>query len=472
MAHVIKITYGSTEINLNSGSNVLLEYTPKSPNISTIDTNDTLKDGGERTNISRRNVTESATFLLNPSIGTSSGSSASAMQRTIRSINGAFHVAETRQEKKLGNRVYIEVQPDGATSSLRSEILSGRVSLTNKSLGRHWTSGSSTEIVLGWTRRHYWEGELSSVNMSNPHGPTDTTTASLYNHNDEDGYYNYADISVSAIDSDIPTPAIVKFRNKNSTYKLRKIWISNNIFSSPSSFDYVLQGQDTTIGASVSNDNWSGSGYGESASTAGDTEIDLFTWTLTGSQLEHAGGNYFKAFGRFVLLPPSNIYYRWKMTSAGITIWKGEQMIPEAPHNRIKDLGLLKIPPWQILNIPNIQSASLTLTGQKSGGFIRVTVDFMNLFSTDSFRDIQIYHSYPDQYETIVDDGINNITYIEDSSGNNIRSGIRKGANAIYLYPARKQRIQALLLSATTFNADLDHETDLEIQYRPRIITL
>ncbi len=67
--HILNLTDGTTPQTVNLASNYadLLEYVPRSPDLSSVDfTPETLRDGGERPITTRRNVTESARVRLHP----------------------------------------------------------------------------------------------------------------------------------------------------------------------------------------------------------------------------------------------------------------------------------------------------------------------------------------------------------------------------------------------------------------------
>ena len=100
MTHTLQITRSGSTIDLTSGSYTLLEYVPQSPNITTIDSNSVRRDGGRRTAVSRRNVSETARVLLvcdDPDL----------IQAEKQKIQNWFTLSEKNQTMVAGSPTYI-----------------------------------------------------------------------------------------------------------------------------------------------------------------------------------------------------------------------------------------------------------------------------------------------------------------------------------------------------------------------------
>src|SRR3990167_3978336 len=139
MSHTLKLTYGASTIDLNSGSNTLLEYVPQSPDLSTVDINSILLDGGERILTTRRNVTESARVLISSSV-------ASDLQQAKWKVQQFLVRGERKQRSGAGSAAYINYSPDGVSGSYRSEIIGGKVELFDRSLDWRWTNARRAEL--------------------------------------------------------------------------------------------------------------------------------------------------------------------------------------------------------------------------------------------------------------------------------------------------------------------------------------
>ena len=85
MGHTLNILHGAaTCVALTSGCYVLMDYVPQAPDLSTLDTNSILSDGGERPVATYRNVTETARIMI-------SASTPSAVQSGKQDIQKLFN---------------------------------------------------------------------------------------------------------------------------------------------------------------------------------------------------------------------------------------------------------------------------------------------------------------------------------------------------------------------------------------------
>lgn len=180
--HTIRLVNGPETINLNgsaAGTTWVLDYVPNTPNVSTIDfVPEALRDGGERISTTRRNVSESMDVSL-------TASSRDAMIASLNQIEAMFRRAEEYQARRVGSPTYLEMQPDGAASMYRSEILSGKLQPGNDTLGFEWRNRRVT-TTLFMTRRYYWEGPERELPLSNPMSTTYATGGkTIYNFADE-----------------------------------------------------------------------------------------------------------------------------------------------------------------------------------------------------------------------------------------------------------------------------------------------
>lgn len=156
MATVLNIVQGSTTIQLNAGAYALLEYTPRTPEEREIVVETAFADGGERPVAAYRNVSEVARVAL---LG---DGSAAAVRAAKAAIDRALSLARRRQQRGIGDRVYVEYQPDGYTEVYRCELLGGRTELADDALGWQWAD-RNIEILIGWQRRFYWEGPEAQI---------------------------------------------------------------------------------------------------------------------------------------------------------------------------------------------------------------------------------------------------------------------------------------------------------------------
>ena len=105
MTHTLKISDGTTTVNLTTASvSFLLDYEPQTPSITLQEAISAIRDGGEVTSATQRNVTESARVVL-------TGANGAAVQTTARSIERLFRQAEEKQRRQFGgpDAVYVQV---------------------------------------------------------------------------------------------------------------------------------------------------------------------------------------------------------------------------------------------------------------------------------------------------------------------------------------------------------------------------
>lgn len=139
MAHVLNIVYGSTTINLASGACSLLAYVPRAPT----------------------SLEEDAT-VSEPCKIEISGASVAALQTALQGIELAFRLAERYQDKRLGDRVYLEFTPDGYSTAFRAELLTGKPDFDSNTLDDRWVE-KKIDVTLTWTRRVAWEGPETQI---------------------------------------------------------------------------------------------------------------------------------------------------------------------------------------------------------------------------------------------------------------------------------------------------------------------
>lgn len=189
MATILNIVHGSTTIQLNVGAYALLEYTPRTPDEREIVVETAFADGGERPVAAFRNVSEVARVAL---LGEGS---ATALRTAKAAIDMALSLARRRQERGIGDKVYVEYRPDGYTETYRCEVLGGRVELADEATGWQWAD-RNIEILIGWQRRFYWEGPEAQLTLTNPHHAAYVFSAEISDpENAVSGYANITGVT-------------------------------------------------------------------------------------------------------------------------------------------------------------------------------------------------------------------------------------------------------------------------------------
>jgi hypothetical protein len=464
MAHGLRIVYGSTTINLNSGRYALLEYVPRTPESTSIDVESVFNDGGEQPLAAYRNVVEVARVAL------LDDGSATNLQSDKRAIELALAQARRYQKKPIGDRVYVEYQPDGYSGYYRSEILDGRVELSDESTGWQWLD-KNIEIRVAWKRRHYWEGAETQIPLTNGNGTNNTSGLTVRNHDDGGaGDDNYVQIAAADVAGDIDAPLRLEMTNNyNSATKASNFWIARNVLSDPANLTHILEAEAGSGGTTQADATCSG-GNRKDFSWSATTEQELLSWDLSTALLNACSGNYFRVLARFLSMSYSDMWMRWRIKLVLTTIWEGPQFLLTASAP-IQDLGVLQLPPYMV-GAGDLYPLALVLCAQrKQSGTHYLYLDFAQLSALDGYRKLSP-RGYGLEYQArIVDDGIGGFTYTDGWSpagktGHYVSTGER-----ITVTPGRLQRIY-FLHDTVAGSAAIERTLSVKAYYRPRRLTI
>ena len=461
--HEVKLTYGGSVFDFTSGSNTLMSYVPQSPDLTTIDSNSILDDGGERTMTTRRNVTESLAFRA-------SASSQDELQASKQRLQSFLMKAERHQKTGAGSPVYITVKPYGTTASAyRSEILSGKVDVGETSLGWQWNR-RNIEFVTAFTRRYYWEGEEVTAKINNPAAAAASRIA-VYNENVPSlSRYNYFDVAASAVTGEIPTPAKIIVRNDaGSSMDTRYFQFWHNVTSDPANFNHFYQAEDgtTTSGSIASNAAYSGGSAWSRTLTANlATSITVLTLSLSGSFLDICGGGNFAIFAR-CSVPSGSLYARAEILYSLTEISESlESRV--AGDTGLVSFGIMRLPPNISANFGSA-SLGLNLKVRSSAGGTWIT-DFVEILPIDTGYSRVKQLGYIWVSGLAVMDHITDNYYLSSSSYDAISPLLVHSGNKINLYPHELQRIY---MHTTDVSSLYTHRSlNVELKYRPRRLTI
>jgi len=485
MSHALRLVWGALSVDLNSGaSSVMLEYVPQSPDISTIDTNSILQDGGERPLITRRNVTETARILI-------TGSSQDDIQDEKQRIQRYFTRAERYQETKAGSPMYVHYTPHGVTTgSFRSEILTGKIDLFDRSLDWRWTNSKKSEMVLSWTRRYFWEGAEITASIYNRH--TTGSIVRVYNTSTSTRD-NFVDIDASVVTGEIPTPATILMQNPGGfTINFTRMFIAHNSISRPSAFDHWIEAE---AGSAMS--GITASVKSTTASLASDTGYVFFStacnsqtqtaiarWLCSSTMMDSGRGGNISAIGIFWERHSASMYGQMKMMFPNTT---GTQfLVAEGPEIELfsgsnqeyiaKEFGVFKFP-------PNLQQ----LTGHDEtvlqlyirNGFSSTACtnwDAIFLAPVDTgYRIISSQHgqNISASYYLVLDESNGNC-YVSGSSNylNNITRAQSLTGKPIMLQPYEDQRISFLHHYRVNTEYLPNNMLFITVKFRPRKLTI
>lgn len=466
MAHLLRITDYNGTVEFNAGNNNLLDYVPRSPDLSTIDfMPEALRDGGERLKTTRRNVTESALVILG-------GTSTDAMRSAVGSVESYLRQAEAYQERRSGSPVYMEFQPGGSGDVYRSEVLSGKVELSDLTLSASQWNKNKARALVAYTRRYYWEGAEGTIQLYNSAG-TSTTGVTVYNCNDgtpPTGQYNYVEIAGTSVAGNYPAPIRLQITNSyNDAEYLGNVWVGHNVFANPATFSHIIEAETASSGGSSVASVAASGGYYRGFTWATDAETLAFTWPLSAALLSASAGQWFNVLAKWWLTCDTGIKYRLEIRYGAEVLWSSQSVsLDTLIATTIRSLGSVQLPPWAT---NNSVALSLLMYVKKTGGST-VNLDFLQLTPTDSIR-TYIALAYGVPYNSrLVDDSITDSLY-EDSGDATARAGFYEARGApIMLWPGKLQRLYFLQHGVNNNSADIDRTASICVYYRPRRLTL
>lgn len=283
---------------------------------------------------------------------------------------------------------------------------------------------------------------------------------------------NYVEIDSADLDGDLDAGARIEITNSDAGDSLQTVWTGQNTVSTPGNFPHQLEIGDSDEGSDVV-DATSSNGI-KRTYAIGTSEAKITGWTLPSSMLSAADGGYFKVF----LRSPNgtnltNVKLRLKLIYSGNTIWEGEQVEYDDTYASIariiRAVDTVQLPPYSPEgNTPT--DVELHLFGvSTTGASVNVDIDCLMLMPLDGFRRLRSAGGAA-QNDLIVDDGVNNIPYIESSS--QIVRDVSTIGTPIMLDPNEDNRIYFLQHSVTANTADHDRSASVEIYYRPRKASL
>lgn len=158
MAHILRITDGTTTKTFTSGDNMaLIRYEPM-----------TSKDGED--------IEESASIRFTSTTPATNAASYEAIEKL-------FLQARNYAKSGTGKRVYIEFDPGTSGTAWRSMVKNGGINLNDEVLAPRQYNQSMAATVE-WTRQPHWEGALTQIPLTNSSASDDTTGITVTNSND------------------------------------------------------------------------------------------------------------------------------------------------------------------------------------------------------------------------------------------------------------------------------------------------
>lgn len=457
-AHVYSLTDGTTTITLSQANGfVVTAIGLEAPDLTQRDIVANGVDGGDVADIAQRNVTQTIEVLI---IGTSTAN----LQYLTHSLEGMLQAAHARQKSRVGPRVYLQIQLDSEASTWRSEILTGRLRFQDEALQEWINKKVNAQLII--SRRHFWEGSETELQLSTSNASAATGGQTIYNHDDAGtGHDNWVQIANTQVAGVLPAPVKLTLQNTSGgSVGYRNIYLAVNAFSDPSGFTHIIEGESRI------------SGYGtitsESTCSGGNYNLYSFTdtgtilWDLSSGLLQDTQGRRFKLLMRCFGWTGTDLYVQpiLRDSTGLVNLWVGDEVFLGSladTSSRMIDLGSIPLPVGGYQTAWGAMVLGLLV---RSTGAAELDIDFIQLTPLDSFRWVVQRGLTIANNGTITDDNIEGLTHAGGSPIYSPKTG------PLYVFPGRTQRI--IILQDIGTSSAIDKTFSVRAYYRPRRLTV
>lgn len=460
MTHELKIIQGSTEIDFSSSGYRIENYVPSTPSKLNTTVDYSLADGGDITNIRYRNVEETAIIYFDGNL-----------QSKINEVEQVFDNLKLYRNKRIGDKTYVTFKPSGDSVAYRSELLEASLTLVDTTM--EYYANDSSEVILTWVRRYYWEGPETEIPLNNPNvGPKATGGISV--ENDLDGsLYNYVDIEDSDVDGVLPAPVKITITRTDTGDEefITKWFASNNVFGDPFNYNPILQGEDAdNLDASPSSSTESGGAYGRVDTSSGPAIEQCHTWDLSKTQVDRMAGRSHRIIAKMTFIFTSRALHARlykEVNSNSVLLGRTSEKIQLNLSDQFTDLGSMRFPPGLLGGDQGGLRLDLwarTPTGQSAS---LLGVDCIFVYPEDSFLYLRQLGLGFDETDTLTINGYDDTVFMTKSDDFSVFSLV---TDYLYVWPNKNQRIHFNLFSGTS--SYLEIVSDVQIWYRPRRLTI
>lgn len=370
--------------------------------------------------------------------------------------------------------VFLWYSPDNDQNLYRARVYS--ITFSPEGSASFFMTGQRFMTAILGIAHGPWEGALTQIPLTNAHATDDL--AGIQVDNADDATYDCTvTINPEDVEGDIPAPIRLEMEldYNVSSRKSQLFWISNNVNSSPANFPWVLEAESAVGGTpAVVAGNSNGS---RNVIAIDPVEAVKLTWTMTAAQMAYAAGNLFHVLIRFSTDDDTVSYYRLRIDDATATdtFWEGEQVKFSTQYaTLIRDLGVIRLPPWRMAEGSNNDALTLALLAQSSDGTsFNVAVDCVYLMPVDSFRFINLIGAVRYQHR-MVDDEIEEDLFVDTVAAPGRPrecSGVAIGT-PILIHPGKTNKLYFQSHTATSNIAPIDMDHLVKIYYRPLRIAL
>jgi hypothetical protein len=444
MANVLNIVYGSTTVNLTANGIDVLDpgYDP------------TWRDGVDE-------ITESMHLKI-------TGTSKDNLTAKIAAVGLAISQVARWRNERVGDRVYLSLQPDGYAAAWASEVLKADFYPAAGTLcSRTFKEEHVAVYVFTFTRRNYWQGAKTQLAITNPNGTANTTGLRVYNCSDEavadTSYQRVNWFDLSGIGGDLSAPVEISLKRGGSAVSVGQLHIGALplTFGEEGAPGSTLLTRECTGGSSQASSSSSGGGFRRYGLT---TDYQLFTFAPTALET-HLKNHHTGVLARFAAKPPAGVSAYLAPTRHGY----------RSPIMRLGTDAALQM--LDVLQVKAIATGYFNLSAKVDSATADLDADFIVLMPAASYGRIDVSGEYlavsqPVIFYDNVDPDSPAAYVMQTLVGNNQVDSYRPTSGpGITLVPGRYHRIVMAWTDADG-NCPIDDYFDVQLSYYPRRRTL
>lgn len=437
MAHVLTLYDGTTTLPLSTTNVLLQNYTPLSP--EAVDPGAGFRDseGEWLGDAFYRNVTETAELYIY-------ASSKANLQTATRAIESMVERAARRRATGRGTRIYVQFQVDGDATTWRSELLAGRLVLSENAMALYANVAFEARLMI--TRRPFWEAATETELELSSNGYAASTGGRLITNTANS---NWVQIAAAQIAGSIPSALHLDVANITAdTQGLHTLWAVVNGYAG-TAVDMYMTGSEAQGG--------SGAVVGSG----------VLRWFLDDSLPDDCMGGYVHVFAYMsAYTVGATLRGGLEIISTGVdpNIWWGTPVDLDAD-SEIVDLGVFPMPPGAAsagyIDMSFALSTTHSITVHHME-FIPVSSERRYLLVADGFS--------LGQNEAVVDDGPNNEVYAQYADNTKTSTVLPRGG-PLFLNPGIAHRIVILWKRGTSI-AQTGYTAAVRVWQRARRLTI
>ena len=459
--HTVKLYDGTTTITLTSGSYTVNNYDMATANINVQEVQSELIR-----NRFKKAVYSPITDRLRITI---IGSSPADAQAKYQAIESMLQFALRSINIPSAQRLYLKVQLSSDSDEWVSDVLYGTIEPSEDM----WVGIPQSVIEANITIvRDILRGPTTQLSLSNSHGSG--TSVTVYNHEDS-SHKNSATITTT-IEGTLPSPVKLRLKNSyGSAVTFKTINFGINTHSTPSTFDHILESDESLFGSTVSDSSCSNGSKKTATVTESSTILYKFAWLLDKDFLAKTKGESFIMLARFVGSPPNNVLLAPQVGTYDSPLffptWTGNEVLA-SDYEEIINLGSVSLPgPTYIAGTNYSYGVAIGARGI-AAGTPTLTLDYVMLIPSDSWAKMRQSSSLlmANNEYVVLDDIEQEYVYQKGSPNYEKLPVFSKRGNQLNVWPDRTNKI--MVNWESTSAATIDWTAVLEAWYQPRRLTL